>query len=593
MRRTTVLTTAAAAMALTGAVAPAATADQATGQAGTVPVQLLSITDLHGYFGDYTASIRGAHAGDPAQTVGGGAYLATHLKQLAAGRPNSILFSAGDDFSGWPDETEFFWNEPTVEYLDAVGLEFSTVGNHEMDRGFAFLDHMRGGTCEGRPDDDLCFTDSTGRVFDGAEYEYYSANVVDRATGAPALSPSHIRYVDDGAGGRLPVGFVHATTSLTSSEQMSYTPAGYDYTPEVAAINAATADLRDQGVEAIVVVLHEGFSQQGGTGYNDCVAPFGPAVDFNREIDAEVDAIVTGHWHGMVNCFLPGPDGVPRPIVQGGNHGHLISEIGLELDTETGDVVRERTTSVLHPNTQDVAPDPEALRIAAYWRAELGERNATEVATITGDIRRAPGDAAESPAYNLAADAFLWAANQDGEADLAVAMPGILRADLAYAPTASRPGDAPGRVLFPEIAVGLVYDSGIGIGLVRGTVTGRDVIDLLESQWQAGPNGTVTFRSMAVSGNVTYAYDTDRPVGRRVVPGSVRIDGRPLRPGSDYRVATLANNFFAKNATPGFTALFDAHDQDRSLFNGGDALWRYAEARSPLAPPEVGRASAR
>ncbi|WP_203416122.1 metallophosphoesterase [Jiangella ureilytica] len=154
MRRTTVLTTAAAALALT-AVAPAATADQASGQAGTVPVQLLSITDLHGYVGDYTASIRGAHAGDPAQTVGGGAYLATHLKRLAGGQPNSILFSAGDDFSGWPDETEFFWNEPTIEYLDAIGLEFSTVGNHEMDRGFAFLDHMRNGTCEGRPDDDL------------------------------------------------------------------------------------------------------------------------------------------------------------------------------------------------------------------------------------------------------------------------------------------------------------------------------------------------------------------------------------------------------------------------------------------------------
>ncbi|WP_116947687.1 bifunctional metallophosphatase/5'-nucleotidase [Jiangella endophytica] len=590
MRRTTVLT-AAAALALTGAVAPAATADQPVAE--TVPVQLLSITDFHGYFGDYTASIRGAQAGDPAQTVGGGVYLATHLKQLAAGQPNSILFSAGDDFSGWPDETEFFWNEPTIEYLDAIGLEFSTVGNHEMDRGFAFLDHLRNGTCEGRPDDDLCFTDSTGRVFDGAEYDYYSANLIDRATGEPALSPSHIQYVDDGAGGTLPIGFVHATTSLTSSEQMSYTPAGYDYAPEVAAINAATAALRGQGVEAIVVVLHEGFSQQAGAGYDDCVAPFGPAVDFNREIDPAVDAIVTGHWHGMANCFLPDPDGVPRPIVQGGNHGHLISEIGLELDADTGDVVRDRTTSDLHPNTQDVAPDPEAARIAGYWRAQLAERNAAEVATITGDIRRAPGDAAESPAYNLAADAFLWAANQDGAADLAVAMPGILRADLTYAPTPTRPGDAPGRVLFPELAVGVVYDSGIGVGLVRGTVTGRDVLDLLESQWQAGPNGTVTFRSMAVSGNVTYTYDSTRPLGRRVVPGSVRIDGRPLRPGGDYRVATLANNFFAKNATPGFTALFDARDQDRSLFNGGDALWRYAEAHSPLAPPEVGRASAR
>ncbi|WP_035812974.1 bifunctional metallophosphatase/5'-nucleotidase [Jiangella gansuensis] len=588
--KTAAITTAAAALTFAGLV-PAATAEPPA--ADTVPVQLLSITDLHGYVGDYTASIRGAHAGDPAQTVGGGAYLATHLKQLSAGHENSILFSAGDDFSGWPDETEFFWNEPTIEYLNAIGLGFSTVGNHEMDRGFAFLDHLMNGTCEGRPDDDLCFPDSTGQVFQGADFDYYSANLIDRSTGEPALQPYHVRFVDDGDGGRLPIGFVHATTALTSSEQMSYTPSGYDYTAETEAINAATRELTDQGVEAVVVVLHEGFSQQAGTGYNDCVDPFGPAVDFNAEIDPAVDAIITGHWHGLVNCMLPDPDGVPRPVVQAGNHGHLISEITLELDPSTGDVVRERTGSTNHPNTQDVAPDPEALRIAEYWRARLAERNATEVATITADIRRAPGDAAESPAYNLAADAFWWAANQDGEADLAVAMPGILRGDLTYAPNPARPGDAPGRVLFPEIAVGLVYDSGIGVGIVRGTVTGHELLDLLESQWQRAADGTVTFRSMAVSSNMTYTYDTDRPVGRRVVPGSVRIDGRPLRPNADYRVATLANNFYAKNATPGFTALFDARDQDRSLFNGGDALWRYAEANSPLAPPAVGRATAR
>jgi 5'-nucleotidase len=559
-------------------------APTAPAQGNTVPVQLLSITDLHGYFGEHTATVRPT-AGAPPQTVGGGAYLTTHVRQLQEGRRNSFLFSSGDDFSGWPDETEWFWNEPTIEYLNLLGLDFATVGNHEMDRGIQFLRHMLDGTCQGRPDRDLCFTDSTGRRFRGATFDYYSATMVREHTRTPVLRPYHVRRTDNG----LPVGFIHATTSLASSEQMSYTPSGITFLSEVERINAYTRILREQGVSAIVVVLHEGFSQQNGAGYNDCTAPFGPVVEFNREIDPAVDAIVTGHWHAQANCMLPDPAGNPRPVVEAGDAGKLVSEITLQLDPRTGEVLRDRTTSVLHPNTRDVPPDPATLRMAAYWKQKLATRSATPVATVAEDLTRARNAHGESSLYDLTADAFLWAANRDGSADLAVAMPDILRRDLAHAANPATPGDADGRVLFGELAVGTVYDSGIGVGLVRGTVTGHDLDELLESQWRQGTDGTEAFRPLAVSGNVRYTYDLTRPIGVRVDPDRVRINGTPLRLNRNYRIATLANNFFAKNATPGFTALFDARGQDRSRYNGGDALWRYLEARSPVAAPPLNR----
>jgi 5'-nucleotidase len=559
-----------------------------------VPVQLLSLTDLHGYFGDYTTTVPGSHAGEQSQTVGGGAYLTSHLKRLQEGKRNSILFSAGDDFSGWPDETEWFWNEPTIEYLNSIGLDFSTVGNHEMDRGLTFLRHMMDGTCEGRPDDDLCFLDSAGAKFHGADFDYYSANIVDDATGEPLLTPYHVEYVDDGRGGTLPVGFVHAATRDLSHEQMSYTPRGVDFLDESDSINKYAEILRRQGVRAIVAVIHQGFSQRSGSGYNDCIDPFGPAVEeFNNRISPDVDAIVTGHWHALVNCSLPDPAGNPRPVVEAGNHGRLINEITLQLDPATGEVVRDQTTSTNHPNTRDVPPDAETLRLARYWRERLAERANTPVASVTADLTRSVDNSKESTFYNLTADAFHWAANQDGQADLAVAMPGILRRDVTYAADATNPADAPGRVLFSELVLNTVYDSGIGVGLVRGTVTGRDVDELLESQWQQAADGTVTYRHLAVSNNVHYSYDPTEPVGHRVAPGSIHIDGHPLRPTASYRVATLANNYFAKNATPGFTALFDAKDQDRSLYNGNDALWRYMEIHSPVEPPALGRARAR
>ncbi|MBC6460283.1 DUF6221 family protein [Actinomadura sp. HBU206391] len=66
-----------------------------------------------------------------------------------------------------------------------------------MDRGYPFLRHMLDGTCQGRPDDDLCFTDSTGRRFHGADYGYHfdfldEADTVNVRRGpAPAGRPGH------------------------------------------------------------------------------------------------------------------------------------------------------------------------------------------------------------------------------------------------------------------------------------------------------------------------------------------------------------------------------------------------------------------
>lgn len=592
---TTVAALTAPALPAVAAPDPAASADIAAAE--TVPVQLLSITDLHGYFGDYTTTVPGAHAGQPAQTVGGGAYLAAHLDRLRAERglpaSNSLLFSAGDDFSGWPAETGWFWNEPTIEYLDMIGLQFSTIGNHELDRNLDYLRHMTEGTCEGRPDGDLCFTDSTGEKFDGADYEYYSANVTD-GTGALVAPPYHVEHVSDGRGGSVPVGFIHTTTATTTEGGLSYWPSGeLRVTDEAEAVNAYAAELEAQGVKAIVAVMHEGFTQQGGFGFNDCAAPSGPIVEMNKAISPAVDAIVTGHWHALVNCSLPDPAGNPRPVVEAANHGRLISEINLELDRESGEVLRDRTTSVSHANTRDVAPDPDVLEMAQYWRDQLAERRVRHVATQTGDLLRTSDDREESTLANLTADAYLWAAGEDGEAvDLAVSMPGTLLRDLPHAPSSAMPGDAPGAVTFGEVFFGLVVENGIGWAVTTGDVTGRQIHDLLESQWQLDAAGAETFQALAVSGTVRYRYDASAAVGDRVAFGQVRVNGAPLKPNETYRIAALSNNFAQTGFRPPFTALQGAGDQHRTMFSGADAVAGYLEAHSPVAPPALDRVRA-
>ena len=105
--------------------------------------------------------------------------------------------------------------------------------------------------------------------------------------------------------------------------------------------------------------------------------------------------------------MVPDPDGVPRPVVEAGNHGPLINEINLKLDRRTGEVLRELTTSTNHANTRDVHAGPGD----PGHRRLLGRRRATQVRRTAGDHHRRlhpyANAAGECTMGDLAAD-FTW-----------------------------------------------------------------------------------------------------------------------------------------------------------------------------------------
>ncbi|MEU4604500.1 bifunctional UDP-sugar hydrolase/5'-nucleotidase [Kribbella sp. NPDC023972] len=529
---------------LTAGLAPAvvstASAPAAEAVTPSVPVQLVSITDFHGYLRPPSPADGGTIAGPDGkpQVVGGAAYLATHLKNLRAGKPNSIFFADGDSFSGWPFEVDAHADEPTIEVLNALGVEFSSVGNHELDVSRSFLvDHMARGKCFGTVGVDSCFTDSTGRRFHGADFTFQSANIVD-AKGRPIVAPYTIRWVRD-HGRAYPIGFIGLTVPDTPVGSTSYQPELKALDP-VESANAAAAELTRRGVKAIVLNMHDG-GTDGSATYDNCVNPSGPAIDLARKVTPEIDAIVTGHWHAAFNCSIPDPAGNPRPVVEAANHGRLINEINVQLDSRTGEVLRDRTTSTNHAVTRDVTPDPKIQRIVDYWTAAGDRKYAEPVATITGDFTRTANAVGESTFADLAADVHLWTARQNGHADLGLiaAKPATgstaLRGDLLVAKS-NKPGDADGRVLLGES-----WDAyGYGNPVLTVSLTGAQLDAVLEQQWQTQADGTVKFAPLAVSGNVAYAFDAGSPVGQRVDPADVKIDGAALDPAETYRVAALA-----------------------------------------------------
>ncbi|MUN40180.1 MULTISPECIES: bifunctional UDP-sugar hydrolase/5'-nucleotidase [Actinomadura] len=566
-----------------GTAVPAAHA----GQAAPVDVQLLSITDFHGYLQPYNDAANGeVQLPDGTKIkVGGAAYNAAHLKRLREGRRNSILFSVGDNFSGWPFEVDAFRDEPTVEVLNKLGIRFSATGNHELDVSAGFLkDHMERGRCFGEVNVDSCFTDSTGKRFRGARFPFLSGNIVSARSGRPILPPYNIEWVRGDRGRRMPVGFINLTVPDTPVGSTSYQP-DLRALPLLETANRYAAELRRQGVRAIVANVHDGGTADGA-GFNGCNNPRGPVIDFARQASPEIDAIFTGHWHAGFNCVLPDPAGAPRPVIEGLNHGRLISEIDLRLD-RSGEVLRGESRAVNHPVTRDVPADPEVKRIADYWTARGAQRFAEPVARQKGDFTRTQNAQGESTMGDLAADVQYWTAGRSrkGRADLALVATrprtgsNAVSRDLPYA-KGTGAGDEDGRVTFGEAWNAYGY----GNPVLTVSVTGEQIHQALEQQWQGGK-----FAPFAVSGNVRYRYDASRPEGDRVNPADVSVGGRPLDPARRYRLAALAYTLIGADGYTAFTGFGDAY---RNELPDREAFIAYLKAKGTIEPAPLDRVTA-
>ncbi|WP_433855391.1 bifunctional metallophosphatase/5'-nucleotidase [Streptomyces kronopolitis] len=569
-------------------------ARDAAGADEYVDVQLLNITDLHGYL----QGAPGAHsiitgAGGKTYTVGGVAYMAAHLERLRDGRRNSLFFAPGDLFSGWEFDAASFADEPTIEALNAMGLDFASAGNHEFDKSATYLtSHMEDGDSypvTGRDDD---FKDSTGRRFRGAEFPYYSANMVWHSNGELVLPPYNIVQVDAGGGRRLPIGFIHLTAIGTESFPGSYQP-GLRTLDELATANRCAAELKKRGVNAIVLSMHDG--AVAGSDFSSGKNPSGPAYELALRASPDIDAIVTGHWHCAFTMMLPDPNGDPRPFVEAGCYGQLINEINLRLDRSTGSVIRELTTSVNHPNTREVTPDPELRSIAGYW-ADYGSRRArSSLGTQTASFTRRRNAAGESTMGDLVADWALWAGRQEhGPMDDPAEHPNT-PADLAVIAVAPRVGQAviAGDLIRDEASGGTVtfaqaWNSvGFGDPIMTVTVTGRQIHDALEEQWAPIAGGGLGYSPLAVSANVRYSFDAAGPAGRRIDPSDVFIDGTALSLTRKYRLAAPSYTLINQDGFSAFTGFTAPVRHTRDF----ESFVSFVRTKKRLAPAPLNRVS--
>ena len=535
-----------------------------------IHLQILGINDYHGHLEAATAgSVDGIAAG-------GAEYLAAKLNELRQGHKYSLTVAAGDLIGGSPAFSGLFHDEPSVESLNAMQLDVSSVGNHEFDEGVTELLRMQYGGCH--PEDGCYFPEEP---YAGADFPWLAANVVNDSGETP-LPPYWIKKVNN-----VKVAFIGMTLEATDTLVAANGIQGWTFLDEAETANALVPILKKKGVEAIIVLLHEGGSQTLPPGdVNACIGISGPIVEINAALDPEIDAVITGHTHQPYSCALPDPAGQPRIVTSAYSYGRVVSELNLVLDKRTHDVRRDLSTATNHIVDQsELTRDPALTAVIDKWQPLYAAAGITPIGTITETILRG-GDPSgsdrgvESAAGNLVADAQLWATSANG-AQVAFMNPGGVRSDLTY-PDSSGEGD--GVVTYGEAFTFQPF----GNTLVTFPMTGAQIVAVLEEQCQ--PAGSSRpFLHLGVSEGFSYDLATTIEDGQctSVAVSHVMLNDEPLDPAASYYVTV--NNFLADGGDSFGT--FATIDPAARLDGGNDleALVNYLGTYSPVAPPSTDR----
>lgn len=482
-----------------------------------IDVQLLGINDLHGQL-DVTRKVGG-------KDVGRADYLAAYLKQRESENKNTLLVHAGDVVGASSPVSALQQDEPTIELLNKMGFDVGTVGNHEFDEGVAEMMRLIDGGTHPETGD-----------FSGADFPYVAANVVDKESGEPILPPYVVKKVNG-----MPIGFIGVALSDTPSVVIPSAVAGVEFTDETEAINKAAAELKEQGVEAIVVLAHN-----PGTSQSDGSNASGEIADIAKNVDDEVDVMFGGHNHSYLNTEVDG-----KLLVQSYSYGTAFSDVDVQIDPRTKDIVTKKA-EIVTTFHDGIEPDAEVKEMLKKYEAKVAPIINQAIGTAETTLTASQNAAGESALGNFIADAQRNAM----KTDFAFMNPGGIRDDIEQ-----------GEVTWGELYNVQPFNN----DLVKMTLTGQQIINLLNQQWENGKT-----RMLQISG-LAYTWSNNQ------VNGVYLPDGTAINPTAEYTVT--ANSFLAGGGD-GFTVFNEGENREVGPVDL-DALVNYVKKQPQSFTAEI------
>jgi 5'-nucleotidase len=600
-------------------VAVTSTPSEAAPKGPQMDIQILSFNDFHGNLEAPTGSSANIVTGHALSTstagvvtavnvntvAGGVEYLATHLRDARKGHANSITVAAGDLIGATPLLSAAFHDEPTIEAMNALGLEVTAVGNHEFDEGYQELLRMQSGGClpdgDGKDNQNSC----AAGTFTGANFPYLAANVKYASTGKTILPPYWVKKFNGAK-----IGFIGMTLKETPTIVTQAGIQGLEFTDEVATANALVPVLRAQGVKAIIVLVHQG----GTPAVQQWVGPDGHTYGVNAtydytcggggtltsdsaivpiaaNLDPQIDMIISGHTHQPYVCNVPDPSGQQRLVTSASSFGRLFTETNLTFDRRTQDIVRASVEGTNMVVTRDVPKAADESSIIATYKTLIAPIANQVLGNITADLTRTA--LGESTLGDLIADAQVNDASvvTGGQTPVVAFMnPGGIRADLTFAKTV---GPDPANPL--EATDGIVrYEEAFTVQpfnnyMVSMNLTGADIWSLLGQQWTGG-NAGINTKFLQVSKGLHYTVTgsgTTRIVSALTIqdPVTNTYVAVPNDTSTVYRIAT--NNFLADGGDN-----FAAFKNGTGRYFGGldiDGFAKYLPTVSPYSPLPLDR----
>jgi 5'-nucleotidase len=526
--------------------------------AAVVKVKIIAFNDFHGNLRTPGNRVPIKDPSTPngfrMEAAGGIEQFSALVKSLKAKNPNNAVVTAGDMVGATPLLSSLFNDEPTIEAMNLVGVDFHAVGNHEFDYGIAHLKRLANGGCK---PDKTGTPNCQGRApYAGAKFQFLAANVDETATGKTLFPPFAIKEFEG-----VKVGFIGLVTKTTPTIVRPGGAAGVIFQDEAKAANAVVAQLRKQGVEAFVVMIHEGGEQTGGI--NECVDFKGNLLPILDQFDPALNVVVSAHTHRYHVCERAG-----RLVTGAGSNGTLLTEIDLVLDRATGKIISRQGLNLAVPPMGD--KDPALTALIGRYSVDAEPLENRIVAKISNELPTTTNIVGESQLGNMVADAHLAGTSSPdtGGAVIAFNNPGSLRAPVIP--------NAAGEVKYGD----LFRLQPFGNDLIIMTLSGKQLKALLEQQF-----GEDRQRIMGVSAGFSYTYDPKRPKDDRILAETMKLNGAQIQPDLQYRIA--ANSFLA-GGSEGMLVFRDGTERQVGMLDL-EAVVAFLSANSPYTPAKMGR----
>jgi 5'-nucleotidase len=547
-----------------GACATPVTPPAARVAQAPIEVQILAFNDFHGNIQTPPPVEVTEPDGTKRKIVTGGvAHLAAALTSLRAGHPNTVTVSAGDTIGASPLISANYLDEPTIDAMNLLGLDYNSVGNHEFDRGSDELKRMQTGGCARFTRRAPCAVEPFG----GARFRYLAANVV-QADGSTVFPATGLKRFQTAAG-PITIGFIGMTLKGTANLVTPSGVRGLTFRDEAETANALVPRLKAAGADAIVLLIHQGGKLPQFTTGNGCAGLYGEIMPVLAKLDPAIATVVSGHTHWAYVCRGTPQVRASRLLTSAGKYGYFVTDLRLEFDPATHRLISQDARNIVVGNGER-GEDVAVKALVDRYAAAVAPIASRVVGHLTAPAPKNVEDG-ESAAADLIADSMLAAtrSRENGGAQLALVNGTGVRVDL------------PGGDVRYDAAFAMMP---FGNNLVVMTLTGAQLKAAIEQQYAIPIRaGFTTPAALAPSAGFTYVIDMRRPEGSRVV--DMRFNGKRIAPDARYRV--VLNNYLASggDTLTAFTAGTDV--TDKGIIDLDALVAWIAPGRTPPVPNRI------